>query len=220
MVKHVYYKKASDRLYLAFVGEMDRQARNAQRRQKRDVKEKFTRKVLFVADYIQCKYSAIYNEGEELYDSLIKQYPDKHDLRKVPEYIIWKKRTSNITPQSQTTTQDTVTPYSDRLLLEIPLLKHKPKSTTVETPDIEETDEVTVEPEPNNQQITTEAIDEGCILPTIFEEIPSQELDRIINELMLEPELENILDDIDLIGMDIEIDTQSPLEIELSNYGQ
>ena len=201
---------------------MDRRARNALRRQKRDVKEKTTRKVLFVADYIRCKYSAIYNEGEELYDSLIKQYPDKYDLRKVPEYVTWKKRTLNITPKSQTTTQDTVTPYSDRLLLEIPLLKHKTKPTTVETPDIEETDEVTVEPEPNNQQITTEVIDEGCILPTIFEEIPSQELDRIINELMLEPELENILDDIDLIGMDIdiEIDTQSPLEIELNNYVQ
>ena len=242
MVKHVYYKKASDRLYLAFAGEMDRETKNFRRRELRQLRENSIRKAEFVSEYVQCKYHTIYSEAEELYVALKNQYPSKNDLKKTPEYIVWKNKVLNIEPQllaqdtSETSepiqtqltqdTTETIRPeptYTDRFQLEIPLINYKtstkntheknPKTSTVITEVVEES--VMDYSQETVMDLSQEI--EDIIQPPIFEEIPAEQLQQIINELTLDPYLENILNDLDLLGIDLGLDDQCPLENELNN---
>ena len=52
------------------------------------------RQALFVQEYVETKYRAIYDEVMEFYESVNVSYPTKHDLRKTGEFKKWKKSIS------------------------------------------------------------------------------------------------------------------------------
>ena len=52
------------------------------------------RQALFVEEYVETKYRAIYDEVMEFYESVNVSYPTKHDLRKTGEFKKWKKSIS------------------------------------------------------------------------------------------------------------------------------
>ena len=188
------------------------------------------RKVLFVSDYIYHKYYNIYSEAEEFFNSINSQYPTKRDLKKTPEYLVWKNQIHPQTdiipaggPQPSSLSQEPLAHgtgepksreqpsspnqervYTDNLHLRIPLIRHKPKSATTVTTEIQET-------------VTEEIIQEGTIYPSIHEEISSEQMQKIIEELSLDPDLKDMFIEFEQIGMDIDIPEQYLLENELEN---
>ena len=48
------------------------------------------RKAIFIADYVEVKYSNIFKEAEGLFNMLNEKYKDKHDLRKTDEFLFFK----------------------------------------------------------------------------------------------------------------------------------
>ena len=52
------------------------------------------RQALFVQEYVETKYRAIYDEVMEFYESVKASYPTKYDLRKTVEFKKWKKSIS------------------------------------------------------------------------------------------------------------------------------
>ena len=48
------------------------------------------RKAIFIADYVEVKYSNIFKEAEGLFNMLDEKYKDKHDLRKTDEFLFFK----------------------------------------------------------------------------------------------------------------------------------
>ena len=55
------------------------------------------RQALFVQEYVEEKYRAIYDEVMEFYNALNGLYPTKYDLRKTNEFRKWKKAISGPT---------------------------------------------------------------------------------------------------------------------------
>ena len=80
------------------LSKMDKAQRVQRRRELRRHDRMNVRKALFVSDYIHHKYYNFYSEAEEFYNSINSQYPTKHDLKKTPEYLVWKKQVPNIKP--------------------------------------------------------------------------------------------------------------------------
>ena len=198
--------------------------RDIVRRQLRKSRHDQKRQNSLITDYIQHKYPNVYTEAFHFYERLNNQYPKKIDLRKTEEYRVWKTSVSDTSAQSQVqeppnpvsiesspTTVETQPPtesiYEDNLQLRIPIdryrsLKHT-QSTTTQTLTI---------------------VDEGFTLqPTLFDEPPSDLIDQIIEELRQDPDLTNMLDDINELvnseGMDIDIEIPeyTLLEKELEN---
>ena len=98
---------------------MDKGRKVARRRELRKKTTSNIRKVLFVADYIECKYSNIYAEAVEFYNTMDTQYSDKRDLRKTAIYKDWKIRVAN-----------QKVPQQDHLNIE-PILPHSPAQPSV-----------------------------------------------------------------------------------------
>ena len=106
------------------------------------------------------------------------------------------------------------------LELKIPLLKPAVVTKTLCTVTQE-----TVQEGENPLQIATEEIMEESTMinPTLEDELPKEVIDRIINELREDPELKNIMEDIeqdfdfDQLGNDIELPECDRLEEELGN---
>ena len=118
MVKHVYYKKASDRLYFAFVGKMDKETKLERKRDQRHRRETTAKLDRTVSDYVRCKYPSIYAEAEDYYTELSGKYPKKKDLIKTVEHTSWKKGT-----------RDRRAVSNRRMQLKIPLLQNERKTT-------------------------------------------------------------------------------------------
>ena len=75
---------------------------NAYKNEKRRQAKTKVREDMFVADYVQTKYSTIYKEAAQLYNQINKLHPRKPDLRRTTEYRQWKNKTS--TQQNKPTT--------------------------------------------------------------------------------------------------------------------
>ena len=67
---------------------------NAYKNEKRRQAKSLVREGMFVADYVQTKYSTIYKEAAELYNHINKLHPRKPDLRRTTEYRLWKNKTA------------------------------------------------------------------------------------------------------------------------------
>ena len=48
------------------------------------------RKAIFIAEYVEVKYSNIFKEAEGLFNMLDEKYKDKYDLRKTDEFLFFK----------------------------------------------------------------------------------------------------------------------------------
>ena len=102
-------------------------------------------------------------------------------------------------------------PYVDNMQLRIPLLKSSAKRPTVTTKTL--------------QTVTEEVLQEGAAFePSLCEEIDPEVLEKIVNELRVDPDLQNIFTNIEQqvefeqLGMDIDIPEDNMLEKELENW--
>ena len=69
--------------------------------QQRNYLRSLSRKASFIAEYIQIKYSGIYNEASHYFDSLNTVHPTKADLRKTKEFRAWKAFMKGEQPKSR-----------------------------------------------------------------------------------------------------------------------
>ena len=58
--------------------------------QQRNYLRALSRKACFIAEYIEIKYSGIYNEALQFFEALNTTHPTKPDLRKTKEFRAWK----------------------------------------------------------------------------------------------------------------------------------
>ena len=58
--------------------------------QQRNYLKALSRKACFIAEYIEIKYSGIYNEALQFFNALNTTHPTKPDLRKAKEFREWK----------------------------------------------------------------------------------------------------------------------------------
>ena len=107
-----------------------------------------SRKDALCMEYIRLKYSKIYNEVNEIYNTLNLKYPEKNYLRKTDEI-------KNIQPEHKPEFQDPPKPYrlqfgqhfilKDNIQLRIPLISPltipKTSKTEIPTPDITEVEQ-------------------------------------------------------------------------------
>ena len=113
--------------------------------------------------------------------------------------------------QSEDPAPSPKTPYVDNMQLKIPLLKPPAKHPSVTTKTL--------------QIITEEVMEEGVPFePSLCEEIDPEVLDKIINELRTEQDLQNIFTNIEQqiefeqLGMNIDMSEDNRLEKELENW--
>ena len=183
---------------------------------RREITKTLTRQGMFIAEYVQCKYKETYKEAANMYNQLNNRYPCKPDLRKTKEFRDWKntmaeaggqspkhiprgkkkgyiyKRTAywNITLDDEQTkpshtsdkvaeTSQTSKPPDKVMCLNIPLLNASAYTAT--------------------QQVTVEEGDQTDMDmdPSILDGISQETLHKIIEELQADPNLRDIMNDIE-----------------------
>ena len=161
-----------------------------------------------ITAFIKAKHPEIYGEAAVFYNELNKRYPNKNDLRKVPEFQTlslsipdqpskyWKKEYPNITVNVSST-------FNDNLQLKIPLLSNK---TAEDTPV--QFSEITTTPEPAQFCVVEEGTATTMPDPVQLGEIDDDIINKIVADLQKDPDIQSIFDDID-------VDEVSPLEAEL-----
>ena len=69
---------------------MDKNERRQRKNELRKERRNKTRQDSLISEYIRVKYTNIYAEAAEFYNSLNRKHATKHDLRKTQEFRIWK----------------------------------------------------------------------------------------------------------------------------------
>ena len=195
--------------------EKRRERKNELRREQR-IK---TRKDALCMEYIRLKHSKIYDEANEVYNALNLKYPEKFDLRKTDEI-------KNIQPEPAPEFQDPPNPWrlkfgkhfilKDNISLRIPLMSQpKTSKTEIPTPDITEVEQQgDTEEAKNTETIITEVVQEGfqipemsidAIPPSLIDELDSQLLHQIIDELRGDIDLDSIMNSIEDYDMDMDM---------------
>ena len=265
---------------------------NAYKNRRRNERKGIIRQSLFVSEYIQCKYPDIYKEVGLVYNKWNTLHPRKPDLRKCREFREWKnsiavqygQQTSLIpreksykymrteynsmvidpvnespsekpttqkehpqrimclnielmTPPPDSTVHQTVIEEGDRAVQESihtpdPSTPREPLEQVVDLPIIDEIapemvekiiEEIRLDPELNNDPFTpqepTHTDDpstpqeplEQIINPSIMDEIAPEVIEKIIEEIRLDPELSDLMNDIEsrveeeIVGLEVDI---------------
>ena len=188
---------------------------------------------MFIAEYIQSKYKDLYREAAIMYNELNKEYPRKPDLRKTQEFRLWKNKMAKSNGESPVpiprekkymykrtsywdiVLEDTETTPSPKdqtpsitngrtMCLNIPLIDisastHKSSQESI----IEEGDQI---PPPSVKPPTEQVMD-----PFILDGIPPETIEKIIQELRADPDLKDIMEDVEQ-----EISTTEDVEQEIT----
>ena len=203
---------------------------------KREIAKSLSRQGMFISEYVQFKYKDLYREAGMMYNELNKQYPHKPDLRKTKEFRHWKnemakangerpsyiprekkykyKRTAywDIALEDSESTPEAPSRTSDKTMcLNIPLLdasNYKPSRQTI----IEEGDQSANQEDDQsaNQEDDQTADIDQVMAPSILDGIATETIQRIIQELRTDPNLRDIMEDIDQ-----EISTTQDVEEEI-----
>ena len=194
-------------------------------RRARDAK---TREDRTVNEYIKIRHPEIYREAVGFYEKLDAKYPNKGDLRKLPEFYQLSTRIFK--------------PKTKSMVLRIPLLScdKSVQDTTVQEPAVIDQDTTVQEPAAMDQDTTVQepaAMDQDTIdrivedttvqeepvamdqdttvqEPAAFAElgpIDQDTIDQIVVDLQNDPDIYNFFEH-------IELDQLSPLETELLSY--
>ena len=231
---------------------MGKERDSTTRRQLRKNRQDEKRQNCLIADYVQHKYANVYAEAFNFYKRLNDRHPNKTDLRKTDEYRFWKSGVSCMSPQNHVQEQEPQEPshvsselqssspanceppspattesqapgnhiYEDNLQLKIPIWRYRTvkhnQSITTQTLSIV-SEESAQEPPATVQMPHVEALQ-----PTLFDELPADLVDQIIDQLGEDPDLKNMFDNIDELHnfeeIDFEISESTLLEKELENW--
>ena len=205
---------------------MDKKAKVLRKRQQRHTRETNAREDQFIALYVQRKYSNIHVEAKEFHDRLRSIYPNKHDLKKTTEYVLWEKQIctekTNVCEGPATHTTEEPEPreitYRDNLELKIPLIQYESKNKSPETVT-EETFAV------DTPETVMETLDN--IQPSVYQDISPDIVEKVIEELRAETSLNDFFTDIEQdllfeeLGMDLDLpESIDMLEKELENLAR
>ena len=190
-----------------------RQANNSKKRQ-----------ALFIAEYVEVKYSQVYQEAAELYNKINARYPKKHDLRKSVEFKNWKLVESGkpeiqphvprdptqryiyegITIPQEGTVEEIVAGVPKKAFqLRIPLINPKDiNQLGQQASDIDHDTDHDIDHD------VDEVLDEGDqtaavryevddIQPSVCEDVCDETMGEIIKQLREDQDLRTIMDDID-----------------------
>ena len=159
-------------------------------------------------EFIKLKYPQIYLESVNLYKDLTKKYPNKQDVRKLPEFYqlcqgpsTVKTETETIKPNQFSNNPNKVNQFRDNMVLNINLMSNPSTSEPMET-----TPQDTSVPSTSEDLHHLELLDQGLV-------------DQIIEELKRDGDIKSFFDDIDtdMVIEDMEIDNMTPLEQELEH---
>ena len=171
--------------------------------EKRRQRDYGRRRDSFETEYVRTKYPKVYDEAAEFYNNLREEYPEKHDLRKTNEFKQWKsmqkKRKQEITGTPEPP------PKTDNMALRIPLWN----TNTLTSVQLLQT-------------VSMEVLGEGTIYPSLQEEISSELIEEVLNELRQDPDLKDMFEmvetEFEQIGAEIEITEDNRLENELLQW--
>ena len=153
------FTKASERLYLAFYVKMNQASktwsgfstRKEYQRHIRETQRSERRQAVFIAEYVQMKYFAIFCEAARCYNQLNTLYPTRPDLRKSREYRTWKKNTNNqMVCQQMETTGQTYQNIDQATPAEINSESESERSDNEDNNNNSESESERPEPEDNN----------------------------------------------------------------------
>ena len=210
MVKHVYYKKQATDGSWHSVAKMDKQAQLNRRREIALKKREQDRKHRIVLEYFNIKYPVLYQEAIKYYTDLNQQYPNVKDLRKTAGFKHFKATTTS----------------TDTMVLKIPMVNIQneakgtlPEGTSVEiNTNAEETID-TIFPDINtNAEETIDTIFPDIDMNDLVSEIPQQFIDNIIQDLRADPNLRELMDEVeDQVNKETEEEKDPDIDIEFEN---
>ena len=199
---------------------MDADERRVRKREQRRERVRKARQNSLIVEYVRNKYSNIYKEGVEFYNSINKENIEKHDLRKTIEFQYWETNTlkeQQSNPKTPSTSEPTTTSTTPTNTLKEqhsnPKTPSTSEPTTTSTTPRKQICEnnfelqnplmqlpTTAGEDTSNQtdqtlyDIQKEILGEGTIYPSLEEE---KELIEKIIELRTDPDLNNIFADIE-----------------------
>ena len=192
------------------------------------------RRARFISSYTEAMHPDIYNEADEMFTKLKEVYPDKRDMRKVPEFLCLttgvKTMNAHYYKNKISKKKDENNHNKDNMVLEIQLTKHDELSTIMP----KETNGPTGElanciPDETNAPAGELAniIPDETNAPTgeLANVIPDDIYQGLLEELSNDPDLSRIfngfapLEEDNVIVEYQSIDEPTPLEWELHNLG-
>ena len=190
-------------MYLAFVGEMEKQARLSIRRE-RDRKRKIQiRKDQLMIAYIKTKHPVKYEEARDYYENLNTAHPSAKDLRKTLRFKAFQAETKTY----------------DEMVLKIPLINPRPSEARETTSNKDTTNHEAGEIQNHEDgETTVDDIFPDIDPATLISELPPLLIEEVINELREDPELASLMNEEEeyVDDDDIDIDIQDDaLEKEL-----
>ena len=222
LAKHVYISRASEAVFPLSLQKMTELSKNKVRTVKRLERRSTVRQALFVNDYVEAKYPHIFKDAAAFYNELNANYPRKPDLRRCTEYKCWKNSATGkqwkttIKPRARKSYTYHIVPYDDITLkpatqktmqLNIELMPAPIHDQTVvqqfNSPSPPPESDPPSPPREYNPPATPQQqplleLAEDDIQPyTPAEEIPPPIIEKIINELRLDPELSAIMDEVE-----------------------
>ena len=170
------------------------------KKEKRKARDGQRRKDSFIAAYVRVKYPHIHAESTLYHNKLRDFFPNKIDLMKTEHFKRWtQQQLLKIPPKQQpckTPQQATSTKKSESIKLNmelnIPLMNISTRESDIDP-------------------ITEE------IHPSLLEEISSENMEDIINQLQQDPDLQNIFtgfDSIPEVGAEVEVDIGEDTRLE------
>ncbi len=225
------FKMATDQINL--YKKQIRQANNSRKRQ-----------ALFIAEYVEVKYSQIYQEAAELYNKINARYPKKPDLRKSVEFKNWKLVESGMPkmrphvprdPTQRCIYEGITIPQQgtvEEIVAGVPKKAFQLRIPLINPEDINQLGQQASDTDHDIGHDVDEVLDEGDqtaavryevddIQPSVCEDVCDETMGEIIKQLREDQDLRTIMDDIDAEfdfgGLDIgmEIEVEDRLETEL-----
>ena len=217
--------------------------KNAYKKQLRQVNTTKKRQALFISEYVMVKHFEIYEQAAMLYNKINALHPKKPDLRKSLEFKNWKLVKAGmpkirphiprhpdqhavhdgIVIQQEEISQEIVANVQKKSFqLRIPLLDPEQIGQTNNRLDIEQVIDEGQQTIDQGQQVDEESHDIDNIQPADFGDIPGDIVDGIISQLREDPDLSQLIDDVEAeffaqdLDIGMEIDIEDRLEEELN----
>ena len=156
------------------------------------------RQALFVQEYVEEKYRAIYDEVMEFYNALNGLYPTKYDLRKTNEFRKWKKAISGPSAKksqdnsgpSSTNSQDNSGPSATNSQDNPELIATNSQDNSGPSATNNQDSQDNPESTATTSQVSVE------VLPPL--QVTDQCITQILQELREDPDLNTIFNEIEI----------------------
>ena len=192
------------------------------------------RAAIFVSEYIKEKHRETYEEAVAFYNYVNELHPKKNNLIKTHEFKAMKNGILSVVKQPKIIKQ-TFKPIPTTVQHEIAVINADEQSSTEQAETVASSAEQakTMQlciPLMSTEQVSTTVLEESLrtsllheeIQATLDQEIPEEIYGKILEELRADPDLANLMEDMEQDfheqGIDLPIE-EDRLELELQNWG-